>query len=866
MSGSWSIVLTLPLAALLWGNPLSPSNSKSIDLPWPPVTSSTLREALPESVHVSPEFISKGLTETRVNGSGESVLNFTKTGDIYTLDYGVDVAGKATFEVSEIKGNPQIEVKYSEAFNGLLVPQSDGPFAFSNALAGTFRIETFNITKIGPLDGFFIQGSQRWQSIKLVKGEKLVIKKIGITPTVDQTPISSIKGYFASSNASYTDIWALGPRTQQLACYGPGSQTSSWEITPNGAYIRGQKPASTARVPNISNYTLTFETMIDFGGTGWRVDTEIDAIQATGPIFILTSNYPEGSFANIDRSLVPPNTLVLGRGWSLQNQTSLPGYVLDKFSIGFNVTEKTWHTIKTESPGDDTYSVYLDSHRIAHFNISSYGLGDPNPYIQGGATKSFAFGPWQDQAAYVRNVNVTLSTGENVYSNPMTDSDVLIEYGVHSNDKYACSDSGKRDRYDWLGDRFVSSRVIMASTHQSEYVWGPAEQMFSRQTSSGQIPINTLFSPLNMESALIRAANVDPLLVDYNFDFMQTIYNYWYSSGNDTFIKAHWPQMVASTSYAMSRSLDPATKLFGAPSGALGLPLSGQKGQALGPAVTVSMILGLERLADMADYLGYYDSANRYKEQARLSRNAIETLLWNETGGYFTSTLGGTDFDVLDIAQVLLAKIGTTEQRTRTIERLVDLQFPAGYSNGTRYVNTPGIVNPYSMSFLLEGLAMSNETEMAQNLLDATWGPMVRRDSNYTGGYWEYVSPDGAYPGIDLFTGLSHFWGSYPTVFLTEHVLGIRAASVGYKEFVFAPLTGFKTNWVQGRVPTPHGIIYAAWGYGSNGKIIMEIEAPKGVKGKLVPPFDGSYSIADRTGLIGNATVSGGVKVTIMQI
>lgn len=91
-------------------------------------------------------------------------------------------------------------------------------------------------------------------------------------------------GYFASSNSTYTDIWALGPRTQQLCCFPPESQTSTWDITANGAYIRGQKPASSARVVNLVNYTLSFETMIDYGGTGWRVDTEIDAIQATGPI------------------------------------------------------------------------------------------------------------------------------------------------------------------------------------------------------------------------------------------------------------------------------------------------------------------------------------------------------------------------------------------------------------------------------------------------------------------------------------------------------------------------------------------------------------------------------------------------------
>ncbi|KAJ5945950.1 hypothetical protein N7454_002789 [Penicillium verhagenii] len=108
-------------------------------------------------------------------------------------------------------------------------------------------------------------------------------------------------GYFASSNSTYSDIWALGPRTQQLVCFPPQTQTSTWDITSLGAYIRGQKPATTAKVVNLSNYTLSFDTMIDHGGTGWRVDTEIEAIQATGLIFILTNETEHGKFQTICR-------------------------------------------------------------------------------------------------------------------------------------------------------------------------------------------------------------------------------------------------------------------------------------------------------------------------------------------------------------------------------------------------------------------------------------------------------------------------------------------------------------------------------------------------------------------------------------
>ncbi|KAJ5126401.1 hypothetical protein N7448_005703 [Penicillium atrosanguineum] len=406
----------------------------------------------------------------------------------------------------------------------------------------------------------------------------------------------------------------------------------------------------------------------------------------------------------------------------------------------------------------------------------------------------------------------------------------------------------------------------MVSTQQSEYVWGLAEQIFTRQITSGQVPSNTLFSPLDTQSVLIRTANVDPLLVDYNIDFMQVIYDYWLRSGNDTFLEMFWPQMVASTSYAVSRALDEGTQLFGAPYGSSGTTLNGEKRQALGPSNTVSMVIGLERMADMAAHLGHYSSESFYRGQAQLSRDAIESLFWNETGGYFSGALGRTGYDLMDIAHVLLAGVGTAGQRNEFIEKLPSLQVPAGHTNGIRYYETPGIVNPYFMSFLLEGLAISNRTALTQELLDATWSPMVRRDRNYTGAYWEYISTDGTYPGLDLFTGQSHSWGSYPPVLLSEYVLVVRPASAGYKDFFIAPLPDFKTGWVHGRVPTPVGIIYAAWGYDSKGKVMMEIQAPEGLKGAIVPPFWGNYSVDGISGFTGDKAFTGGSKrVLIVQ-
>lgn len=63
----------------------------------------------------------------------------------------------------------------------------------------------------------------------------------------------------------------------------------------------------------------------------------------------------------------------------------------------------------------------------------------------------------------------------------MTSEDVLVEYGIQTNNQYLCSDAGKWDRFSRLGNRLISARTVMVGSHQAEFVWGPAEEIFSPQ-------------------------------------------------------------------------------------------------------------------------------------------------------------------------------------------------------------------------------------------------------------------------------------------------------------------------------------------------------------------------------------------------
>ncbi|KAE8322253.1 hypothetical protein BDV39DRAFT_196851 [Aspergillus sergii] len=125
----------------------------------------------------------------------------------------LDVAGIPYFQVES--GSGQIAVKYSEPFDGLNSPYSDGLWDFVNDLMNTFRTETFNITGPGRVQASLLQGGQRWQSVTLLTNNTIAFSKIGFLPTVELNPVESLPGKFRSSNSNYSDIWDLGARVVQ---------------------------------------------------------------------------------------------------------------------------------------------------------------------------------------------------------------------------------------------------------------------------------------------------------------------------------------------------------------------------------------------------------------------------------------------------------------------------------------------------------------------------------------------------------------------------------------------------------------------------------------------------------------------------
>lgn len=125
---------------------------------------------------------------------------------------------------------------------------------------------------------------------------------------------------------SISGIWGRAPSTS--AAFLPGLSQLLRKF-PRRALTSKVKTCIYRRIVNDQNYTSSFETMIDVGGTGggWtpksmasKQPSLCEKYHRGGEHYlsqlpllpvVLTSEYSQGSFTNIDRNPVPPNTVVL---------------------------------------------------------------------------------------------------------------------------------------------------------------------------------------------------------------------------------------------------------------------------------------------------------------------------------------------------------------------------------------------------------------------------------------------------------------------------------------------------------------------------------------------------------------------------
>ncbi|MDR3194778.1 MAG: alpha-L-rhamnosidase [Tannerella sp.] len=175
---------------------------------------------------------------------------------------------------------------------------------------------------------------------------------------------------------------------------------------------------------------------------------------------------------------------------------------------------------------------------------------------------------------------------------------------------------------------------------------------------------------------------------------------------------------------------------------------------------------------------------------------------------------------------------------------------PAGQADGEVIsVGGAGNFSTFYGYYMLQAQAKAGNYQAAINNIRQFWGGMLDLGATT---FWEDFDLDwienaagidelvpegkkdihadfGAYCYKNLRHSLCHGWASGPTVWLSEHVLGVKVMQPGCKVLKIEPHLG-DLEWVEGTFPTPQGVVSIKHEKGADGKVKTGVKAPRGVK------------------------------------
>ena len=339
-------------------------------------------------------------------------------------------------------------------------------------------------------------------------------------------------------------------------------------------------------------------------------------------------------------------------------------------------------------------------------------------------------------------------------------------------------DGIKRDRWTWSGDAIQSYLMNYYLRFDIECVKRTIRQL------RGKDPVT---------------AHVNTIM-DYTFYWFKSILDYYQYTGDADFIREMWPRMVTLMDYVLGRTND--------------------EGMAEGQAddwifvdwvdfpmhkrgilcfEQILLCKALETMARCAKVLGIKTS---YRVLSEELRNKVKQAFWSyEKKAYFHAIEDGVmNRQITKFPNMFAIIYGYAyEEQRREIMESVMLN-PA----------IDPITTPYMRFYELETLCIDGlHAQVLQEMRDY-WGGMLREGAT---SFWEkYVPTETGTQHLAMYgrpygKSLCHAWGASPIYLLGKYYLGVRPTQPGYEEYEIRPALG-DLEWMEGSVPTPHGMIH----------------------------------------------------------
>jgi alpha-L-rhamnosidase len=135
------------------------------------------------------------------------------------LDYGIDVGGLPTIDVTAASGSPQLRASYSESLPYLTL---DGDKGASHS-ADPHRYDICTVNQTGMLTNAYVQGGERYQMVSLTTPGSVSLGAVGIQIGFYCPGTEGYHGHFVCSDEQLNRIWYACVYTLQTNMLPPGS-------------------------------------------------------------------------------------------------------------------------------------------------------------------------------------------------------------------------------------------------------------------------------------------------------------------------------------------------------------------------------------------------------------------------------------------------------------------------------------------------------------------------------------------------------------------------------------------------------------------------------------------------------------------
>jgi hypothetical protein len=400
-------------------------------------------------------------------------------------------------------------------------------------------------------------------------------------------------------------------------------------------------------------------------------------------------------------------------------------------------------------------------------------------------------------------------------------------------DQEVIFDGGKRDRDTWQGDLSVEAPVTYLSTGDISAVNNSLSSLASQQLPDGYMPAEGLVGAHN--------TGEETTYGEYVTWFVYNMAEHYLYTGDKAYLDEWYPALVKAMTWLSQQQLSDDLISFAA-SGSCGH--YGYTDCGTETYINALYYRNLQEMATLATAEGDSSAAASYSTQAAAVKNAINTLLWDNTTGAYRLSLQTPDVYPQDgNATAILAGVASQQQADRALAYLRANDWSTYGSLDVSPATPNSVITPdyeplpsgFEAAARLSG---DDPTELGFDtglqLISQFWGWMLTQDPGST--FWEKVSEDGT-PVLGSFESLAHGWASSPTVTLTNDVLGVTPTSAGFATYSVIPHPA-DLSWAQGSVPTSHGSIGVSW-KSQAASFWLKIDSPAGTTGEAAVPTFG---------------------------